>query len=266
MSRWRVDAVIATGLILAVVGIVISLLVTAPEDAGANTSAWLKLVFNNSVFWTCVLCGLGAFTIGYGLSRRRSPAVIDFERAKKEFKAALSTNESERAVCVCGYTGEVFLRDFAEFGALEDRRNTFRLLLRNWLDEQDDQTKHNIALARQNREWDKADKIREIATQKWSYPSSLEVRCYSHHPLLKATMLVVEHKPVVGLLSLHEWQESPPTGGSQFKGHDGLVYVRLRSWRKREDKLLKVLYSQFKYEWLNAPTAADVLTLEAGTQ
>jgi len=257
--RARSPLATALAAILTIAVGAVGVLASSREDLVQNVSDLVGAVGGTPTIVGFCAGACVAFVAARHLSSHDTK-VLDDEGHRRRFRAALEDGHIT-TVKMFGYTGETSLVDLLDYND-RYRPITVRMLLRNWLVERAEQDKHNARPdTSESRPWDKADAIKKIAVEKWPHAMRREMRFYDGNPVIKASILLKDNRPVTAFVSFFCWKEVPDNGGSPFKGVPRGV-VQLDASNPNEAAILEYLDSQFELAWRCARSREQILLRE----
>jgi hypothetical protein len=266
MVRFSREAVI--GFVLAIVGILVTILGLKPDEWPEKFQAWVHWAqtLRNQGGPTVTLVGaaIAAFALGVLAQKifasfgvKESSNVLNAAQFADMYSYILHRNKISEML-MFGYTNET-VRDFQKYEEYYEADLLIRVLNRSWIAEKIDEDAYNEKIRGLNlRKWTKAERIKLDSSAPWTYRAKRQVRYYDFsHPFVKGIVLKSSEN-IWAFITFYEWQELPASGGSQFKRFDtGMIF--LDGSAPEEKKKIDALKSQFELIWNFRSCSVDAM-------
>jgi hypothetical protein len=242
-----------TGLLLAIIGIIITLLAVSPDALSENWNKWIKIpaIQTGLIFILGCLVSVVIFLL-YIQKREKqrlseNELFISSDKLDFEFTKLIESGKYNQ-VLIFGYTGETVF-DYIKYSTRYMDTLNIRVLNRDWDCELKDQTIHNSVIdSMKIRHWDKSKSIKHSAKIPWTFAAKRFVKYYKTQPSIKAIILIGQ-QDYACFISFYHWIKIPITGGSPFKGRSLSMLHLTSGMSKDANNFIEYLISQFEYQW-----------------
>jgi hypothetical protein len=264
MARFSREVFI--GFVLAIVGILATVLALKPDEWPEKFQAWVHWAQTllDQATVTLVGAAIVAFAIGVFAQKifasfgvKENSNVLNAAQFGDKYSHVLHSNKISEML-MFGYTNET-VRDFQKYEEYYEADLLIRVLNRSWIAEKIDQDAYNEKIKGLSlRKWTKAERIKLDSSAPWTYKAKREVRYYDFsHPFLKGIVLRSSER-IWAFITFYEWQELPAGGGSQFKRSDaGMIF--LDGAAPEDKKKIDALKSQFELIWKFRSYSVDAM-------
>ncbi len=181
------------------------------------------------------------------------------EEKYQEYFQSLFKQEKYPIIKFFGYTGEVLSSDLLSYSNRYSLDIELRILQRNYIIEEKDESQHNAKLPKGIRPWNKAKAIKQMCFESWNFSLKRTIKYYSHQPFLKGCLFCNDSgRAIIGMINFQKWEPLPLSGGSVFKSVPSDMLLINSNGGKEYEAFLERINSQFEYEWAHALTQQEM--------